>query len=143
MNHVFVSLKRHRVNNIHKLFQIRNYFDDIVFKPSDYVDYHFDHNLDDGCWFKITDFTAKGYCPDYLQGDFEPKSIENNRENFEKINCLISHQNGDFYYQKVRNSSLLKGNTLLWVIKAKLVENQEVLIVKKFLTQFIIKMKTF
>ena len=38
-----------------------------------------------------------------------PKDIDENwEENFEKINCLISHQNGDFYYQKVRNSSFIK-----------------------------------
>jgi len=78
------------------------------------VEYSPETLLDDGCWFKVSNFLAQPYCINLLKEPFI--SADYNilpQDKYGKIAYLCSFQNDDFYFQKVTPSTYLKNKKLL------------------------------
>ena len=72
------------------------------------VAYDVDHNLDEGSWFKLEEFSKKDYFLDYLGRAFVPAEYNNlTKEDFIKISSLCSIQGCNFFFQKVTPSTYL------------------------------------
>nr|WP_321259073.1 hypothetical protein [uncultured Pseudodesulfovibrio sp.] len=72
------------------------------------VGYDVDHNLDEGSWFKVEEFSQKDYFLDYLGRDFVAAEYNDLiKAEFTKIASLCSVQGDNFFFQKVTPSTYL------------------------------------
>lgn len=127
MNHILAKVSR----KFYKLISDKELFENITFSSGSYVEYDPNHNLDEECWFKISNFSTKDYCLDILKSDFDSKEYQElSKTQFDKIKLILSIQNGIFYFQKVTPSLLIKKKKLLCFGEAaKLEENTGILVI--------------
>lgn len=87
---------------------------EIVFEIPDSLEDAIDYNpatlLEDGQWYLIAGFSAKEYCIAMLNDDsFDSVDYQQlGSESFEKLDYLISYQNGVFFFQKISRSQLVR-----------------------------------
>lgn len=77
------------------------------------VEYSTDHNLDEDSLYKISDFTAKSYCLDFLKNDINSANFDQiPSSRFKKIAYLCSVQDDAVCFQKLTPSMYLNRNIL-------------------------------
>ncbi|OMH27839.1 ATP F0F1 synthase synthase [Motiliproteus sp. MSK22-1] len=109
MDHVFAKVKGLRKNPFFKMISDCTLFEPVAINLAGCVDYNPDHNLDEDAWFKIDQFSQKGYCIDLLKNDFDSKDYADlTKAQFAKISYLFAVQGDDFYFQKITPSLFMK-----------------------------------
>ncbi|CDL83958.1 hypothetical protein [Xenorhabdus szentirmaii] len=108
MSHLIAQIKTRKKEKLFKLITEQSRIFEIDTDNLALIGYDVDHNLDEGAWFKVDQFSCQDYYPDYLKRDFvaaEYNSLPKNE--FTKIAYLCSVQDGNFFFQKVSPSVYL------------------------------------
>lgn len=130
MDQILAKVKGLRKKPYFKLVSDQSLFDIIAVNLDACIPYSPDHNLDEDAWFKIEEFSQKGFCIDLLKQDFDSKDYDDlTKDNFSKIAYLFSVQGDDFYFQKITPSLFVKRKTLVFGEVAELEESQTRLVV--------------
>lgn len=125
MDNVFARIKKLRKNPYFKMLSDHTLYSPIVVTNGSCVDYNPDHNLDDDAWFKIERFSAQSYCLDILKVDFDSKEfLSLTKPQFSKISYIMAVQGGDFYFQKVTPSQMMRKKTISFG-DSVVIENKE------------------
>lgn len=125
MDNVFAKVKQLRKNPYFKLLSDYTLYSPIVVTNGTCVDYNPDHNLDEEAWFKIEEFSAQSYCLDILKTDFDSKEfLSLTKPQFSNIAFIMAFQSGDFYFQKVTPSQMIRKKTISFG-DSVVVENNE------------------
>jgi hypothetical protein len=112
MDYLIAKIKRmsnpahYKVLSGHTTFQ---------FDVDDYslVEYSPDHNLDEDSLFKISDFTEKAYCPDFIKQDIVSTSFNDiPADKYKKVSYLCAIQEHAICFQKVTPSTYLNRSIL-------------------------------
>lgn len=115
MDHVLVKVKALRKKPYLKLVSDHTLFETVSVNVAACVPYNPDHNLDEGSWFKIEQFSQQPFCINPLKSNFDAKDFnELKKEQFSKIAYLFSVQGNDFYFQKVTPSLFIKKKTIVF-----------------------------
>lgn len=126
MNCVLAKVSR----KFHKLISDESLFDDVAFCEGLYVEYDPDHNLDEECWFKITEFSKKDFCLGILKEEFDSKAFNKlSKDKFNQIKLLLSVQKGNFFFQKITPSLFIKKKVIGLGDSAKVESNSKFLVV--------------
>lgn len=77
---------------------------------ADYVDYNPNTLLENGQWYRISNFSEQDFCLDILkEQNFDSVDFDMlAKEDFSKIDYLCSCEGDVFYFQKVRSSQLVE-----------------------------------
>lgn len=130
MNNIFAKVKGPRKKPFFKLVSDYTLFDTLDLSTISLIPYNPDHKLDDDSWFKIDDFSQQLYCVSFLKNEFDSKDFDDlTKKNFTKISYIFSHQNDDFYFQKITPSLFIKRKTIAFGETAEIEENEGRLIV--------------
>ncbi len=87
------------------------------------VDYSPDHNLDEDCLFKVSNFSNQTYCLEMLKNGFISSSFDQiPLAKFKEISYLCSFQEDAVYFQKVTPSTYLNRKILKFGENAKIEE---------------------
>ncbi|HCZ8663466.1 hypothetical protein [Citrobacter sp. 50677481] len=125
MNNVFAKIKRLRKNPYFKLLSDCTLYSPVVVTNGNCVVYNPDHNLDEEVWFKIDSFSEQDYCLPILKIDFDSKEfLSLTKSQFSNISYIMAEQDGDFYFQKVTPSQMIRKKTISFG-DAAVVENDE------------------
>lgn len=133
MNHVIVKLKTNdKKNKYRKLISDISLFE-LPDNLNNAIHYSPKHNLDEDDWFFISEFSHKEYCMPLLLEEFISTEFELfSKDNFEKIDFLVSYQsNNQYYFQKLSRVSLLCKSTICIENVVKYRENMKEIIIKK------------
>ncbi|MEF9674642.1 ATP F0F1 synthase synthase [Pectobacterium aroidearum] len=113
MNNVFAKVKKLRKNPYFKLLSDCTLYSPVIVTEGNSVVYNPDHNLDEEAWFKIDGFSEQSYFLDILKIDFDSKEfLSLTKTQFSSIAYIMSIQDGDFYFQKVTPSQMIKKKTI-------------------------------
>ena len=108
MDFVLARVKNERTTPYWNLLRKKVLFETIDLEAEECVTYDPDHNLDDGCWFKIENFSKTSFCPEILKKDCSPKDYNDlKRSQFTKIKYVIGIQGEDFYFQNFTRSNYI------------------------------------
>lgn len=108
MNHLIARIRTRKNEKMFKLLSNQENIFDLNVENLPLVEYDVDHNLDDGSWFKVGQFSQKDYFLDYLGRDFVAAEYNDLiKAEFTKISSLCSIQGGNFFFQKVTPSTYL------------------------------------
>ena len=83
--------------------------------PTNFESLNYDPNtlLDIGQWYYIDHFSMKTFCIDIIKEDFCSVDIDSlDKDDFQKIDYLLSCQDDIYYFQKVRPAQLVKKKRL-------------------------------
>lgn len=130
MGHILARIKTRKAANLRIVMSNVEAYD--IPELDNVTDYNDELKLDDGQWFRITDFSQKNYCPDYLKLNLNLAELATiSRAEFDKINYLISLQNDNlFLFQRLFTSSVIeKQNVLSFQDEPQLKKNQSLVIV--------------
>lgn len=132
MDHVLAKVKKLRRKPYRKIISDSRLFDRIQVNIDACVVYDPDHNLDEDVWFKVENFSRQVFCPDLFRTPFDSKDYDDlKKDQFNKISCVISVQDGDFYLQKVSPSLFLRRKTLEFGEVAKVESSGHRLVIKR------------
>ncbi len=132
MDHVMAKIKGLRKKPYRKLISDNGLFDTVQIDVNTCVPYDPDHNLDEDSWFKVENFSQRGYCLDILKSPFDSKDYDDlTKAQFSKINCVFSVQNGDFYFQKVTTSLFIRRKTVSFGDAAKIEQGGNRLVINE------------
>ena len=112
MDYLVAKIKRMSNLAHYKVISEHTTFD---FDVADYslVEYSPDHNLDEDSLFKISDFTDKEYCLDFLKQKIVSTSFnEIPSDKYKKVSYLCAIQESAICFQKVTPSTYLKRSVL-------------------------------
>lgn len=112
MDFLLAKIKRMRNPAHYKVISDRTIYN---FDLSQYslVEYSPDHNLDDDALFRVSDFSNKGFCLDFLRRNIVSASFDQiPSEKYKEISYLCSVQNDAFCFQKVTPSTYLNRRVL-------------------------------
>ena len=101
MNHLIAKIKTRKREKLFRLFSDQDAIFEIDADKLALVDYEVDHNLDEEAWFKIGNFSKKGYCPDFIKREFvtaDYKDLE--KKNFTKYHTSVSFRTKTFSFRK-------------------------------------------
>ncbi|ELR66117.1 hypothetical protein C942_00303 [Photobacterium marinum] len=130
MDHVLAKVKGLRKKPYCKLVSDSSLFDAVQIDVNACVSYDPDHNLDEDAWFKVEGFSQRPFCLDILKCPFDSKDYDDlKKEQFGKIGCVFSVQNGDFYFQKVTPSLFIRRKTVAFGEAAKIEDNGNRLVI--------------
>lgn len=105
-------------------------FDALDLSTLSLIPYNPDHNLDEDSWFKIENFSQQSFCLSCIKDEFDSKDFDDlTKKYFTKISYIFSHQNEDFYFQKITPSLFIKRKTIAFGESAEIEENEGRLIV--------------
>lgn len=108
MDFVLARVKNERTTPYWNLLRNKVLFETIDLEAEECETYDPDHNLDDGCWFKIENFSKTSFCPEILKKDCSPKEYNDlKRSQFTKIKYVIGIQGKDFYFQNFTKSNYI------------------------------------
>ncbi len=126
VNHILAKVSR----NFYKLISDETLFESISFSSEVFVEYNSNHNLDEDCWFKISNFKAKTFCLDILKSDFDSKLYEElSKDQFGNIKFILSIQDENYFFQKVTPSLFIKKKFLCFGEVAQLEESSNILVI--------------
>lgn len=130
MDHIFSEIKIKRRRELRKLLSDSKLFDEVVVDAAFCPEYNPDHNLDEGAWFKIDDFSKKDYCLNFLKVNFDSKNyMDLEKKQFLDITYIFSQQGDDFYFQKISPSLFLSKKSIVFGDVAELEINPNRLVV--------------
>ncbi|UCZ75721.1 ATP F0F1 synthase synthase [Dickeya zeae] len=133
MNNVFAKVKKLRKNPYLKLLSDCTLYSPVVVTDGNCVVYNPDHNLDEEAWFKIEGFSEQSYCLDILKVDFDSKEfLSLTKTQFSSIAYIMSVQDGDFYFQKVTPSQMIRKKTLSFGDAVVVENNDNRLVINEF-----------
>lgn len=133
MNKVFAKVKKLRKNPYFKLLSDCTLYSPVVVTNGNCIVYNSDHNLDEEAWFKIDCFSEKDYCLDILKADFDSKEFLSLTKNqFSSIAYIMSLQEGDFYFQKVTPSQMIRKKTISFGDAVFIENNKNRLVINEF-----------
>lgn len=133
VNHVIVKLKmREKRNKYRKLISNISLYN-LPGNLDNAISYTPVHNLDEDGWFVIPEFSQKEYCISILLEDFISTEFEKfNKEDFGKLNFLLSYQeNNQYFLQKISQMPLLSKKTLCIGDVVQYRENSKEIIIKE------------
>lgn len=88
-------------------------YENISYNPTLYIDYDSDHNLDEECYFKVSEFSQQSFYLDFLVKDFDSKNYQQiDKGDFNKIRYIVSVQDDTFCFQKVTSSMFINKKIL-------------------------------
>lgn len=130
MDHVFAMVKDKREQLYFKLISDCALFKKININVAGCIPYNPDHNLDEGSWFKVEQFSQQKFCSKVLTEPFDEKEYDElTVSQFSKISCLVSVQNSDFYFQKLTPSLFVRKKTILFGESFKIEEDEKRIVV--------------
>lgn len=130
MDQVYARLKRLRKSPFRRAISGGKLFDFKIPDKGSWIEYDPNTLLNDGEWYKVSDFRAKPYCPDILVNGVVSADIDELAKNeFEDVAYLISVQDEDFFFQRVRPNALLKRKFLVFGDAAVLEEPKSRIII--------------
>jgi hypothetical protein len=111
MTHLIVKLRMHdRGNKYRKILSFEN--EEIYVLPSGLdtaIAYDPKYILDENEWFFIENFSSKDYHGDLVGNNFNSVDYDTlKKEMFSSIAFLCSYQNGDYYFQNIPKSKLVR-----------------------------------
>ena len=110
MNQLLAKVKN-RNKNISETFKKVISDQTIYFTPIDLdsVDYNPNTLLENGQWYRISQFSEQEFCIDILtEQNFDSVEFDMlSKEDFSKIDYLCSYEGDTFYFQKIRPSQLV------------------------------------
>lgn len=125
MDFVLAKVKRARKDPIVKVLSDKTLYDTIQIDRAASVPYNPDHNLDEDSWFMIPSFKTQAFCIDLLKTPFDSTRYkELKKEQFTKISLICCIQDGNYYFQKITPSLLLRKKILIFGEVAELEDNQ-------------------
>jgi len=108
MNHLIARIRTRKNEKMFKLLSDQENLFDLNIENLSLVAYGVDHNLDEGSWFKLEEFSQKDYFLDYLGRAFVAAEYNDlTKADFTKISSLCSVQGDNFFFQKVTPSTYL------------------------------------
>ena len=130
MNCVFSSVKNSRKEPILKLISDISAFERVDLSKISFIPYDAGHNLDEDSWFHIDKFSNQDYFPEYLK-EFIPHDYNDiKKEQFSDIKYISSHQEEDFYYQKITPRQYVGRKCFWWLgDAAKLLKLENTLLI--------------
>ena len=114
MNCVFSSVKKSRKEPILKLISDTEAFERIDLRKISLIPYDAGHNLDEDSWFQINEFSKQKYFPEYLQEFISQSYNDIKKEQFSDIKYIFSHQEEDFYFQRITNRQYVSRKGFWW-----------------------------
>lgn len=109
MDCVFAKIKGNKKKSIFKLISGSGLYEPVVIRPDSLIPYNPDHNLDEDSWFQVENFSAKDFCLSLLKQPFDSKDFDElEKSQFESISYVFAVQDGDFYFQKITNSCVIR-----------------------------------
>ena len=115
MDQIYARIKRLRNNPFRRAASGGKLFEFDVPNFESCAEYDPNTLLDEGEWYKISDFRAKTYCLEILREDVVSADIpELAKDQFENISYLMSVQSGIFLFQRVRPSALLRRKSIVF-----------------------------
>jgi hypothetical protein len=116
MDQVYARLKRLRKSPYRRVVSGQKLFEIDVPEVSSCVEYDPSTLLDDGEWFKVSDFRETEFCLDVLNGgDLASVDIpEITKDQFADISHLLSVQNEQYFFQRVRPSVILRRKSIVF-----------------------------
>lgn len=131
MNFVLAKIKRVRKNPYRKLLSDIDLFQPVSLNSIQVVEYNADHKLDEDSWFVVTEFSKSSFFPPSLPKEYDGKDFNNiSRAEFLNINCLLSIQDDDVYFQKVSSSMFVKKKVVKFGDIAEVETGQHRILVK-------------
>lgn len=112
MDFLIAKIKRMTNPSHYKVISDHTIYD---FDLSQYslIEYSPDHNLDEDGLFKVSNFSEKGFCLDFLKTDVMSANYDQIPSNkYQKISYLCSVQDDAFYFQKVTPATYLNRSIL-------------------------------
>ncbi|UUD65057.1 ATP F0F1 synthase synthase [Pseudomonas seleniipraecipitans] len=131
MNYLLAKLKGRGVGKYGVLLSDVDVYD---FNINNYasVSYEPDHKLDGDCWFKIDDFLAQDFCIAFLKQAFVAADYQQlGARDLSKIAFICSIQNGDYFFQKVTPSTLIRRKMISMGAQVELEENSPKIIINE------------
>lgn len=113
MDFVLAKVKNERSTPYWNLLSKKSLFETIDLEVEECELYDPDHNLDEGCWFKIEKFSETPFCPEILKKDCTSKEYNNLKmSQFTSIQYVIGIQGKDFYFQNITKSNYISQKLL-------------------------------
>jgi len=133
MNNVFAKIKRSRKNPYLKLLSDCTLYSTVTVSDGNCVAYNPDHNLDEEAWFKIDNFSKEDYCLPILKIHFDSKDfLSLTKSQFYNISYIMAVQDGDFYFQKVTPSQMIRKKTISFGDAAVVENNENRLVINEY-----------
>lgn len=116
MDQVYARLKRLRKSPYRRVVSGQKLFEIDVPEVSSCGEYDPSTLLDDGEWFKVSDFRETEFCLDVLNGgDLASVDIpEITKGQFVDISHLLSVQNEQYFFQRIRPSVILRRKSIVF-----------------------------
>ena len=132
MDHVLVKVKGLRKQPYRIMLSDHTLYEPINIDLNACVPYDPDHNLDEESWFKIEQFSQQAFCLDLLKVDFNAAEYDDLiKDQFAKIGCLVSIQDGNYYFQKITKSLFFKKKMFVFGEVAELETTQDRIVVNE------------
>lgn len=113
MDFVLAKVKNERSTPYWNLLSKKSLFETIDLGVEECESYDPDHNLDEGCWFKIEKFSETPFCPEILKKNCTSKEFNNLKmSQFTNIQYVIGIQGKDFYFQNITKSNYISQKLL-------------------------------
>ncbi|OQP62771.1 hypothetical protein A3860_26005 [Niastella vici] len=129
MDHLLAKTKG-RNGDFFKVISNRLIFD--IPNLENTVKYDSDYKLEDDEWFAITEFSDKEYCIDILIRRFISTDYNQMpRDHFETIDYLVSYQTGNFCFQKLSASQVIRKKYFSISDQPALVENAPIIVLNQ------------
>lgn len=98
-----------------------------------FLEYAPDHNLDEDCLFKVSNFSSKEFCLDFLRSDITSANFNQiTSDRFKKISYLCAVQSDTVCFQKVTPSTYLNRSILKLGEMVTVEENQTGIFISAF-----------
>lgn len=132
MDFALAKLKRARKKPFRKLLSDVALFKNVDPQAIHLVQFNPDHKLDEDSWFVVDSFSKSDFFLDLLAGELDAKNFDNfEKSRFADINCILSVQGDDAYFQKVTPSSFIKKKLIKFGEIAEIEEGQSRIVVRE------------
>lgn len=136
MNQLLAKVKN-RAKNISEAFKKVISDESIYITPynlTDCVDYNPNTLLENGQWYKISEFSEQDFCIDILKEEsFDSVDFDMlDKEDFTKIDYLCSCEGDVFYFQKIRPTQLVVKKRIIFGERYKYDANSKSVVINSF-----------
>lgn len=113
MDQIYAKVKRLRASPLRRIVSNEKLFDSAPVNSNNRIPYSSETLLAEDEWFSVGEFSEKEFFPVFFREDFASSDIsELEKAQFENISYLISVQDGDYFFQRVVPSSMLRRKVL-------------------------------
>jgi hypothetical protein len=115
MDQIYSRIKRLRTAPYRRVVSGERLFDVDVPNPDSHAEYDPSTMLDEDEWHKISGFKERDFCLPVLQTGLTSADVpELEKHQFEKMAFLMSIQDGDYYFQRVRPAALIRRKSIVF-----------------------------